>query len=206
MKTFSEAKTRQAETEEGAGEATASKRKAVSKRSFIDKNGALVDKIEEATGMRYTLLDPAGNHDFDQQCGEPGNLITMAAIFGLQTKIGNHANSVLNDKDEQGTPADAAAVIKEWLSQPADAFVWAERSTGGVGARIDKDALAGSIVAVAQAAGKLKGDEVDAAYAKYRDKLENDPAYVAAVRKVPAVMQEYNTRVGKPAKTIDDLL
>lgn len=183
------------------------KRKAVSKRNFIGPNDAEVDKIEEATGMQYVLLDPAGNHTFNVQLGEAGKLATMAAVFGLQTKIGNVANTVLNDKDEPGSPTDAAAAIKEWLAQ-VEGGTWAERTTGGVGARVDKDALAGAILAVAIAGGKFVADspEAGAAYSKVRDRLENEPQYVRAARQVPDVAREYATRVGKAAKTIDELI
>lgn len=175
-----------------------SKRKQVSKRLFLDTSGTPVDKIEEATGARYTLLDPKGNHDFDQQFGDAGKFETMCAIFGFHTKIGNVANTVLNDKEEPGTPSDAASAVADFIKS-AQAGTWAER-TGGVGVRVDKDALAGSIVAVAEAAGK-KAD-----YATIRQKLEEDKNYVRMARQVPAVATEYNKRVGKEAKTLDDLL
>ena len=175
-----------------------SKRKKVSQRSYLKADGTEAERIEEASGARYTLLDSAGNHDFDQQFGEAGKLTTMCAIFGFHTKVGNVANTVLNDKDEPGSPADAAAAIKEFLAT-AEGGTWAERSAV-VGARIDKDALAGSIVTVAEAAGKT------ADYDKIRQRLEDDATYVRAARQVPAVASEYAKRVGKASKTVDDLL
>lgn len=190
-----------------------SKRKAVSKRDFIDPSGAVVDKIEEATGSRYVLLDPAGNHTFDYQCGEAGKLTTMAAIFGLQTKIGNVANTVLNDKDEPGTPADAAKAIEGWLAQ-VNGGTWAERTTGGPGARVDKPALAGAIVAVAIASGKADAANEGDLFATISARLEQGwternltaEQYIRQVRQVPAVAQEYATRVGKQAKNIEDMI
>lgn len=208
---------RQAENETGAEPAaeTAAKRKSVSKRDFIDAAGAVVDKIEEATGSRYVLLDPsvAGGHVFDYQCGEAGKLVTMAAIFGLQTKIGNVANTVLNDKDEPGTPADAAAAIKEWLTQ-VEGGTWAERTTGGPGARVDKAALAGAIVAVAIAAGKVPAEKEGEMFATISKRLEEGwternltgAQYIRQVRQVPDVASEYATRVGKQARAIDDMI
>ena len=192
---------RQAPDADSAADAgtESAKRKSVSKRLFINAAGDEVDKIEEATGGRYVLLVPEGNRAFDQQFGEAGKLGTMCAIFGFHTKAGNVANTVLNDKDDPGTPADAATELEAWIKQ-ADGGVWAERAAGGVGARIDKDALAGAIVAVAEAAGK------QADYQKIRDRLESDPQYVRAARQVPAVATEYATRVGRATKTVDDLL
>lgn len=209
---------RQSDNEQGTdtAEPTATaKRKSVSKRDFIDASGAVVDKIEEATGSRYVLIDPSapGGHVFDYQCGEAGKLTTMAAIFGLQTKIGNVANTVLNDKDEPGTPADAAAAIKEWLTQ-VEGGTWAERTTGGPGARVDKPALAGAIVAVAIASGKATAENEGALFATISKRLEEGwpernltaAQYIRQVRQVPDVATEYATRVGKQAKSIDDML
>lgn len=178
-----------------------SSRRKVSQRSYLDSQGADCDRIEEATGARYTLLDPNGNHNFDEQFGAAGNWATMNAIFGFHTKIGNVANTVLNNKEEPGTPADAANAIKEFIAAAKDSKepTWAERSTG-VGVRIDKEALAGAIVAVATAAGKA------ADYAAIRQRLEEEPAYVRKARQVPAVASEYASRVGKVAVTVEDLL
>lgn len=186
------------ETPAPAADDGESTRKKVSQRAYIDANGAECDKIESASGGRYVLLDPAGNHTFDELFGDPGKFDTMAAIFGFHTKIGNVANTVLNDKDEPGTPADAANAIKEWLAA-AKSGTWAERA-GGVAVRIDKDKLAGAIVSVAESKGKT------ADYQKIRDKLESDPQYVRAARQVPEVATAYAAAVGKATKSVDDLL
>jgi hypothetical protein len=191
---------RQADAESGADAAESkSSRKTVSKREFLKADGSIADRMEESDGARYTLLDPAGNHDLDYQFGANPNADKWFANFGFHTKVGNVANTVLNDKDEPGTPGDAAAAIKEFLAGIA-AGTWAERAAGGIAVRIDKDALAGSIVAVAESKGKT------ADYQKIRDKLESDPQYVRAARQVPEVATEYAKRVGKPAKSVDDLL
>jgi hypothetical protein len=208
--------TRQAENEQGTDSPdtpeSKSSRKQVSKRSYLLADGSEAERIEEATGARYTLLGAGAagaNQDFDQQFGDAGKLATMCAIFGFHTKVGNVANTVLNDKDEPGTPQDAAQAITEFLTAAASG-TWAERAAGGVGARIDKDALAGAILAVAVAGGKLNkatgapmGDDD---YQPIRDRLESDPQYVKAARQVPEVATEYAKRVGKASKTIDDLV
>lgn len=172
------------------------KRKQVSKRLFLNATGDEVEKIEEASGGRYLLLSPTGNKALDYMFGANPAKDKQFAIFGFHTKIGNVVNTVLNDKDEPGSPDDAHKEAESWLAGD----VWAERGAGGVGARIDKDALAASIVAVATAAGK------EIAYDRVRQKLEEDPQYVRAARQVPAVATEYATRVGKATKTVDDLL
>lgn len=181
------------------GDLVVGKRKQVSKRAFIDKSGNPVDNIDEATGARYTLLAPSGNKDFDIQLGEAGKAVTMFAIFGAHTKLGNVANTVLNDKDEPGSPDDAASEIEDFIKM-AEGGVWREKSAGPVGTRIDKDALAAAIVAVAEAAGKSPD------YQKIRDRLESDPQYVRTARSVTDVQNEYARRVGKAGKSIDDLI
>ena len=204
--------TPQAENEQGTDSSVTAKRKSVSKRNFIDSQDKEVDAIELATGMQYLLLDPAGDHTFNVQLGEAGKLTTMAAIFGLQTKIGNVANTVLND-EEPGTPTDAAKAIKEWLAQ-VNGGTWAERTTGGVGARIDKDALASAIVAVGIANGKVEAANEAATYTIVRDRLESGwkernltaDQYTRQTRQVPEVAREYATRVGKAAKSVGDLI
>ena len=192
----------------GTADSADSKRKQVSKRLFIDGQGNEVDKIEECSGARYVLLSPNGNKAIDYVFGANPAADKMFAAFGFHTKAGNVANTVLNDKDEPGTPDDAAAEIDSWLKGVGNG-IWAERGAGGVGARIDKDALAGAIIAVAVREGKKRKDGTpvsDADYAAIRDRLENEPQYVRAVRQVPEVQTEYATRVGRPTKSLDDLL
>lgn len=193
---------RQADAESGSDTPAPAKpkRKEVSRRDYLMADGSVADKIESANGARYTLLNSDGTdaESFDEIFGEPGNFVTMNAIFGFHTKIGNVANTELNDKDEPGTPADAAVAIREFIAA-AKTGTWAER-TGGVAVRIDKDKLAGAIVTVAESEGK-KAD-----YQKIRDKLESDPQYVKAARQVPAVADAYARAVGKVAKSVDDLL
>lgn len=205
--------TRQApDAESAAADGSESKRerKTVSKRTFLGG-----EKIEEAKGARYTLLDPNGNHDLDYTFGQNSAFDRMCAIFGFHTKIGNVANTVLNDKDEPGTPADAAQSIREWMTAAMSANPqWAERSAGGVGSRVDRDALAGAFVTVVQSEGKITAEQADATYATVRQRLEDGypeksltaAQYMNAIRKQPAVAAEYLRRVGKEAKSIDDLL
>lgn len=186
---------RAAETETGSDDS--SKRKQVSKRTYVGADGAEVDKIEDATGACYTLLGDEGE-SFTEQFGKAGEFVTMNAIFGFHTKAGNVANTVLNDKQNPGTMADAAAEIADWIEK-AKAGVWAER-TGGVGAKIDKDALAGAVVDAVEADGGT------IAYDKVRERLESDEKYLRLVRQVPAVAQAYIKRTGRATKTVADIL
>lgn len=185
-----------AESAAADGSEATTKRKQVSKRLFLNDAGDEVEKIEEATGGRYVLLSPSGNKALDYKFGANPAKDRQFAVFGFHTKIGNVVNTVLNDKDEPGSPDDAHKEAETWLAGD----VWAERAAGGVGARIDKDALAAAIVAVATAAGKSPDPLA------IRQKLEDDPVFVRTARQVPDIANEYATRVGKPTKTVDDLL
>lgn len=183
------------------GQESTRTRKQVSKRLFLDSAGDMPDgiNIDNAAAARYQLLDPNGDHNVDFDPDENPQLTRKFAMFGFHTKIGNVANTVLNDKDDPGTPSDAAAAIREWMAQAAQG-TWAERAVGGPGARIDRDALAGAIVEVAQS----KGRTMD--HAAVLAKLESDAAYLRAARQVPEVATAYATRVGKQQKSIDDLM
>jgi hypothetical protein len=162
-----------------AGAATG-KRARVSQRDFINANGEVVDRMEEATGARYTLVQ-AGK-SFDLQFGEAGKPETMFAIFGFHTKVGNVANTVLNDSDSPGTPDDAAGAIGEWL-ESVNGGTWREAGEGTTrGPKYDNGILAEALVAVL--GDKAKGDaghyqarlddnkgEVDPANKGYRNKV-----------------------------------
>lgn len=198
--------------ESGASDESISKRKQVSKRAFLMTDGSEAERIEEAAGGRYTLLGTTGGEKhFDVQLGNPGQFATMCAIFGFHTKVGNVANTVLNDKDEPGTPDDAATAIAEFI-QSAQAGTWAERATGGVGAKIDKQALAGAIVEVAATRGKtVELGTVLQWLEEGRPAMGDRPAmtaqaYTRASRQVPEVAAAYANRVGKAIKTIDDFV
>lgn len=196
----------QAENEQGAetAESTSTKKK-VSLRSFLAADGSECDRIEEAQGARYVLLAPNGNKTFDHMfSGKIGTLDVMAGIMGFHTKVGNVANTVLNDKSDDGdpTPDAAATAIAAWYAGATDETdpQWAERSTGVPGSRIDKDALAGAIVLVMESDGKKLN------YAKVRDKLENEPQFVRAARQDVRIANEYAKRTGKATKSVADLL
>lgn len=131
--------------------AAAPKRNKVSEREYINAAGDLVERIELATGARYILGEKQGDKfvpvaTFDLQCGTPGNFVTMNAIMGFHTKAGNVANTVLNDKENPGTLAQAADAIKEWIADGANGK-WAERTGGGGGLRYDPAVVADAIAA-----------------------------------------------------------
>lgn len=174
-------------------------RKQVSKRAWLDAAGNEVEAEGDAFQGRYALiLDDKTLKNFDRNFSSITNkLDRMAAIFGWHTKLGNVANTVLNDKDEPGDAGDAATAIEAWIAG-AEGGKWSEERTGGVGAKIDLDALANALVDVKP--------ELEPKLAAIRQKLEDDKSWRAAIRKDSAVGAAYAKRVGASAKPLGELL
>lgn len=188
----------QAET--GAGTAdteTETVKRKVADHGLVDAAGAKVEDEESATGISYQVV--GSKAPLVWQHGQNADADRMLAIFGAKTLATNESSAARNRKDD---PADADGQMEAVSERFAllGTGKWVDRTREGVGAKIDKDALAGAIVAVAATAGKT----VD--YAAVRQKLEEDPAFVRATRQVPAIATEYASRAGRPAKSLDDVL
>jgi len=188
-------------------------RQKVSSRDFIDANGQPVDKIELATGARYALVKRTGGtddkpeyaneHEFDVQLGEAGKPATMYAIFGAWTKLGNVANSVLNDDKEPGTIDDAADEIAAFIKS-VESGVWREAGDGAArGPKYDNDVLGIVLHAILGAAAK--GDA-----ASYTARLAADKGYRAKVVARDDIKAAYwvemsKRGVAKPQASTDSL-
>lgn len=159
-----------------------------SDRYFIDAAGDEAERMELATGAGYSLVNADGSEieSWEYQSGLPaGNIVTMHFILGWWTKIGNVVNTVVNDKDEPGTLADAALAVTEHVEN-CNKGIWREVTEGAVrGPKYDKDILAGALLAVLTASGLAKQD-----LAGYRAKLD-DKSYAAKVRARTDVMAQY---------------
>ena len=115
----------------------------VSERDYLDASGNVTDKIEAAAGARYTLGYMDGEKftkvaSWDQLFGEPGKKTTMFGILGFHTKLGNIANSVLNNDKNPGGPKDAANAVEEFIASDT----WREPGTGVGVTRYDVALLA----------------------------------------------------------------
>lgn len=152
-------------------------RQKVSEREYIDAKGDLVDRIEQATGARYSVGRKAGEafevvKAFDAQFGTPGSLGTMCAIMGFHTKLGNVANTILNDKESPGTIENAAEGIAEFLKE-ANAGKWAERVGGGGGG------IRYNVELLAQCIAEVTGKPVDEYKAKMAWRVDSKGAQVS---------------------------
>jgi hypothetical protein len=180
-------------------------RRRVSDRSFINAKGEEVDHIHDATGARYTLVGLGKSFDVD--CSDPalvgpGKPITMAAIFGIHTKVGNVANTTMNDKDDPGTVEDAAADIQDWLDGLMQG-TWRETATGTArGPKYDNAILAhvlhGQIMTAQRESGGL-APAGDAAH--YEKRLGDDKGYRAKVLANPAIKTGYYAELAKRGAT-----
>ena len=187
---------RQAETETGSGDTETVKRK-VADHGLIAADGSKVEDEESAQGISYQVV--GSKAAFTWQYGQSPDADRMLAIFGAKTLATNESSAARNRKED---PADADGqmeAVKERFALLATGK-WVDRTREGVGAKIDKDALAGAVVQIATNAGKT----VD--YAAVRQKLEEDPIFVRAVRSNSEIAAEYARRAGRPQKTLDDVL
>ena len=183
----------------------AGKKREVSDRSFIDAAGVKTEKMEDASGARYRLLDstaPDGGHIFEKQFVSDDPATVMFAIMGFHTKVGNVANSILNDKDAPGTPAEAAAACRDFIAG-VEGGTWADR-TGGV-VRWDNDKLADAFIEWLTDAGK-QAPARERVLARLASEEATDAQWAKQVRNNPPVVTIYKRLVGAVVRTADELL
>lgn len=146
---------------------TPAKRQAIADRQWVDSDGNETSDETKATGFSYVwksadkyggVVPEGSRRKFTYQMGNPGDPVTMLAIFGGLTKAGNIANTWTGlPANERGT--DPIDDIDEWF-KALDAGKWGEERAGGVGARFDKAKLAQALAQatkrdVAEFAAKL---------------------------------------------------
>lgn len=195
------------DTQQGDSEIV--KRK-VAEHELLDAAGAVVDNEEAATGIRYTLL--ANGQAFDWQFGKSPDADRMLAIFGAKTLATNETSQARNNAKGSASADEQIDAVRERFALLTTGK-WVDRTREGVGAKVDKDALAEAIVRVQIASGaKNKAGAVvtqelaDSGHkAAVRAKLEDDPQFVRTARQVPAVASEYSAIVGRVTKSVDDL-
>lgn len=130
------AKGKKAETAPSAPDVNASptntgrQRKKISRRELFTVNGGKAESMIDATGAAYVVLDNNGTSagEVEYTFGADATVDRMFALFGFFTKVGNVVNSVLNDREDPGSPAEAAQAATEFMQQVARG-VWREAGT-----------------------------------------------------------------------------
>lgn len=165
----------------------------VAKHALLDAAGAEVDDESLATGIKYTLI--ATGKSFTYQVGgvTAGSPAAMLAVFGAKTLATNEASQV-RQKDESG---DQLGAIEDRFLL-IEGGKWVDR-TGGVGAKVDLDALAKAIVEVGTKAGKSPNETA------IRQKLEDDKGFRTLARSNPEIGAAYAAIVGRTVKSVDDV-
>lgn len=166
----------------------------VATHELLDAANAVVDDEALATGIKYTLKTSGKSFQYQVPGITAGSPAAMLAVFGAKTLATNEASQV-RQKDPTG---DQIGAIEERFLL-IESGKWVDRTGGGVGAKVDLDALAKAVVQV----GERKGKTAD--LAKVRQKLEDDKAFRSTVRAVPDINAEYAAIVGRTVKSVDDV-
>lgn len=170
----------------------------VAKHSLLDASNAVVEEMEQGTGIRY--LDIASGKTFDYQLKANSDGLRMLALFGARTLATNEASAA---RQKDGDSADQLTAITERFAL-IDTGVWVDRTREG-GPRIDQAVLATAVINVMVGGGKVQETERDARYAKLLENWAADPKKVNVAHSVPQVRDEYAKLTGKTARSIDDL-
>jgi hypothetical protein len=191
------------ETSNGA--ATTTKRK-VAQHDLIDANGKEVDTEEEAQGIKYTLQENGQSLTW-KWAEATDDEKRLLAIFGAKTLATNETSQVRNNPKGPGDADEQIAAVRERFAMiRTGQWVDRTREGGGVGAKIDRDALAEAICQVLVAEGKVTDADVqNGVKAEKRKRLDDDAAYLRKARTVPAVALAYSQIVGKSTATVEDL-
>lgn len=203
---------RAADDESGSGPVEEPSRTKIADRLWIGADRKEVDTPEEAAGVLYKFLGrtkdgitvPPDSQAFTRLFSEMSEAeLKMLAGFGAHTLMGNVTNTWLGEK------GDKAATAHDAIKERFDLLyggTWVDRTGTGVGARIDKDALAEAVCRVMVAKGTWTQADVDGGRkAAVRQKMEDDPQSVKASRQVPEIASEYAAIVGRATKSAEDV-
>lgn len=185
-------------------EESADTRKKIADRDWIDDAGQVVDE-EAATGVRYTFLGrtkdgvtiPPDGKSYSRYFRDMSEAETrMLAGFGAITLMGNVTNTWMGDKSDTRAATAAEEIEARFLL--LNGGKWIDR-TGGVGARVDKDALAAAVVEVLTTQGKTATVE------QVRPKLDSSPDFFKMVRSNAEINAAYARIVGRQTATLDEV-
>lgn len=177
-------------------------KKAQAKHELLDAQGNVVEKEEEAHGIRYTQLS---NGKAVSYIPKSEAAIRMLAVLGSKTLATNEASQV---RQKNGDTADTIPDITDRFNL-IESGTWVDRTREGP--KWDLDAMAEAAVLNLIGEGKLDENDtekVGAYKAKLRGMIE-DAKVLAQVRGVGDTMAHYNDLTGRKVaapKTSDELL
>lgn len=182
---------------------TNTKRKSkASERLLFDANG-VETSFESAVRAVYKI--PENGRSIEYVFGQNAVADRAFANFGFQTKIGNVANTVRNDKTNPGTPDDEADACDEFFAALVNNGQWREPGEAR-GPKYDDDILADVIFAYLSSKGIAKGDRDH--YRRRLDDKSDRAKFLGAIGVKELYHQEAERRgVAKPAapRALDDL-
>ena len=185
----------------------------IAEHEYLDASGSVVDEEEAAAGYRYTLLSIGDSFDWNMAQANEAEL-KLLALFGAKTLATNEISQVRNNP-KNAAVKNSPELAKEALEAVRARFAlirdgqWVDRTReGGVGTRVNRDALTEALCKVLVEGGKKTQADIDSGYkATLRQRMEDDQEWLAKVRKQPDVAAAYVKIVGaKDGKTVDDLL
>jgi hypothetical protein len=205
------------ETPEVETDENGRKRPAVSKQEFLDSAGKVTSDIFQAAACRYTLLGSGATNTWTLSEANAAeiNALAFLGVKTLQTneisQVRNNPKNVLVVNGKKVHNPDPA-ILDEAMTAMIERFAgiregdWNRDREGGP--RVNKPELAGAICDVLVQAKKKTQADVDGGYlAEVLAKLDNQPDWLAQMRKYPPVAAAYVLRVGRTGDTtLDDLL
>lgn len=168
-----------------------SKKKSVSKKEWLDTDGNVTARLEDAAALRYVTLSTAIEHMYVAE-GETGSRAAMCELFGIKTKLTNVASTARNaeepdDEDEAIADFLAGLIPDQNDDGTSPDAIWRERKPGSVAAtKYDKNIIAQALHLAATA---LEGTE---AWQKVERKAKSIEEYLEDLSKRGAVVKVMN--------------
>jgi hypothetical protein len=195
------------ESADGGSTSSTATKKRQAKHELVKADGALVADNEgepEAHGIRYTLL-AMPDKAFTYIYGQNPDADRMLACFGAKTLCTNETSAARNSDKGEASPAEQMDAVVDRFALLATGQ-WVDR-TGGVGAKVDLDALAEAICQQLIEDQKATAEQIAQGYkAKVRAKLDDDKVYARKSRTHNGVAAKYAAIVGRSTATTDDLM
>ncbi len=183
--------------------ATEAKRKAIAKHELLDNAGNVMEEGDEtnAGGVRYSLL--AGGDPVDVIWDELNDgSKRMFGLFGVKTLLTN-----VSSQSRQAGRSGVAEQLEDIHARLAliQSGQWVDRTREAF--KPDLDMLVNAFAETAIAGGKVTEEQVkNEKFAAWRQRAEEDAAWVKDVYAIPAGKEAYARLAGKTIKTVDDLM